>query len=126
MKKLFHILFDTAWGPAVAWVVAGVLTGVSFNASGVHRGEPQSTIPLFLVCLPLLLAALVALGAFVRSLLRRRFLRALHQILFLLAAQVAIGVAVLLPMITPINRSTATHAPNAPLSLDSSIPPSAP
>lgn len=104
MKNLFQILFDTVWGPAATWVVTGVLTGVAFEASGVHRGEPQSTMLLVLVCLPLLLAALFALGAFVRSLLRRRFLHALLQILLIVAAQAATGVAVV-PLLTLANRS---------------------
>lgn len=124
MKKLFHILFDTAWGPAAAWVVAGVLTGGASNACAVHPGDPRSTMLLVLVCLPLLLAALVALGAFVRSLLRRRFLHALLQILLIVAAQAATGVAVV-PLLAPVNRSTPIHTPDDPPSPDSSLPPSA-
>lgn len=104
MKKLLHILFDTAWGPAVAWVAAGVLTGVAFAACGIHRGDPQSTILLVLVCLPLLFAAVVTVGALLRSLLRRRFLHALLQILLIVAAQAATGVAYV-PVVTLLNRA---------------------
>ena len=82
MKKLFHILFDTAWGPAVAWLVVSVLACLAFTLLQTSN---------FLVVLPVLLAALVVLAAFVLSLVRRHWLRALLQLLLVVAAQVATG-----------------------------------
>ena len=89
MTSLRNILFDTVWGPAVAWLVASVVSFGLFNLLMTGSGQPFA----FLAIIPLVLAALVALSAFILSLIQHRWLHALLQLLLLIVAQAATGAA---------------------------------
>ncbi|MBP5786427.1 MAG: hypothetical protein J6Y19_01210 [Kiritimatiellae bacterium] len=116
-RRLFHLLFDTLWGPAATWLVASVLSWLAFDIAFNTQNHPQSTGLLVLVCLPLFLAALVLLSALVLSLLRRRFLHALLQLLLVVVVQAATGMATV-PLISLFVSVSSPHrtisAPAAP------------
>ncbi|MBQ7252194.1 MAG: hypothetical protein IJS32_06300 [Kiritimatiellae bacterium] len=91
MTSLRRILFDTAWGPAVAWFLAAVFTllAMVFETSvmcrcGLWFFRFLSGSALFLF----LAATVAALAAFARALLRKQWLRA--------ALQAVLGVAAVL------------------------------
>ena len=95
MKKLLHILFDTAWGPAAAW---GVALAFVWGALGLARlprpwGDCGAILCWFSV-LPLLLCVLLLAVAVLRGLCQRRWRRAAAQVGLFFAAFAAM---VLLP-----------------------------
>lgn len=100
MTSLRRILFDTAWGPAVAWFLAAVfaLLLMVFDTPVMCWCGLWFLCFLFGISLLLLLAATIAaLVAFVRALLRKQWLRAALQAVLGVAA-VFLANAAILPL----------------------------
>lgn len=87
MKKLIHILFDTAWGPATAWGVTLAFLWTALGLSHLPRpwGDCGAMLCYFSV-LPLLLCVLLLAVAVLRGLWQRRWRRAVAQVGLFFAA----------------------------------------
>ena len=79
MKKLLHILFDTVWGPVGLWALAATLfvATVRIDIFCFELHPLGILLPFALFVLP---ATVVAMAAFVRSLVLRHWGRAILQL----------------------------------------------
>ena len=79
MKRLFHILFDTVWGPVALWALAATIfvATVTIDLFDFEFHPLAILLPFVLFVLP---ATVIAISAFVRSIVLRHWGRAILQL----------------------------------------------
>ena len=79
MKKLFHILFDTVWGPVALWALATTIFMPTVTID-LCCSDSHPLVILFAFVLFVLPATVIAIAAFVRSIVLRHWGRAILQL----------------------------------------------